>query len=129
MQAMIHYSTGQILHTCFAKGRVHDFKLFKKSMKSLHFRPFILADKGYLGLAKTGLRGLIPFKANKQRPLDPYLKYLNKQINRRRITVEHTFGALKRFKILNSLYRNRRTRIALRFNLIAAIFNLELLKK
>lgn len=80
MQAMIHYSTGQILHTCFAKGRVHDFKLFKKSMKSLHFRPFILADKGYLGLAKTGLRGLIPFKANKQRPLDPYLKYGNTPI-------------------------------------------------
>ncbi|TEU25848.1 IS5/IS1182 family transposase, partial [Alkanindiges illinoisensis] len=35
----------------------------------------------------------------------------------------------KRFNILSSPYRNRRSRISLRFNLIAAIFNLELVKR
>ncbi|WP_240687842.1 transposase [Alkanindiges illinoisensis] len=129
MQAMIHYKTGQILSTCFAKGRVHDFKLFKISMKFLNFKPFVLADKGYLGLAKIGFTSLLPFKATKRQPLDPYLKHINKEINRRRIKVEHTFGALKRFNILSSPYRNRRSRISLRFNLIAAIFNLELVKR
>lgn len=128
MQAIIHYSTGQILSSCFAKGRVHDFKLFKRSMRSLYFKPLVLADKGYLGLAKTGLISLLAFKASRRRPLDSYLKHLNREINRRRIRVEHVFGALKRFKILSSPYRNRRKRIGLRFNLIAAIFNLELNK-
>ncbi len=125
---MIHYATGRILSTCFAKGRVHDFNLFKMSMSALRFKPLFLGDKGYLGMAKMGLLCLIPFKANKRQPLDPYLKHLNREINRRRIMIEHTFGALKRFRILSSPYRNRRKRIGLRFNLIAAIFNLELTK-
>ncbi|MBS4171150.1 hypothetical protein NEOC95_002054 [Neochlamydia sp. AcF95] len=35
-------------------------------------------------------------------------------------------GLLKRFKIIADRYRNRRKRFALRFNLIAAIYNWEL---
>lgn len=88
----------------------------------------MMVDKGYAGLAALGFECLIPFKANRRQKLDPHLKYLNREINRRRIAVEHTFGVLKRFKILSSPYRNRRSRIGLRFNLIAAIFNLELIK-
>ena len=128
MQAMIHYATEKILSTSFTKSRMHDFKLFKMSMKALPFKPLFLGDKSYFGLVKMGLPCLIPFKAKQRQPLDPYLKHLNLEINRRRIRIEHTFGALKRFKILSSLYRNRRSRIGLRFNLIAAIFNLELYK-
>ncbi|RYY79124.1 MAG: IS5/IS1182 family transposase, partial [Moraxellaceae bacterium] len=33
------------------------------------------------------------------------------------------------FKILAERYRNRRKRMGLRFNLIAAIYNIELVKK
>lgn len=128
MQVMIHYLTSQIVSTCFAKGRVHDFKLFKISMKSLFFKPVMIVDKRYVGLAAPGFSCLIPFKAKRRQTLDPYYKSPNREINRRRIAIKYTFGALKRFKILSLLYRNRRSRIALRFNLIAAIFNLELLK-
>lgn len=126
MQVMTHYVTGQIVSTCFAKGRVHDFKLFKKSMAYWTFKPLIVADKGYCGIHQLGLKCLIPFKAKKRQALDCYLKRLNLEINRRRIEIEHTFGVLKRFRILSSTYRNRRRRLALRFNLIAAIYNLEL---
>lgn len=129
LQVMIHYQTGQILSSCFAKGRVHDFKLLKMSMKSWRLKPFILADKGYCGLSGLGLMSLIPFKAKRRKPLDLYLKRLNREINKRRIGIEHVFGALKRFRILSSCYRNRRSRLGLRFNLIAAIFNLELINK
>ena len=34
-------------------------------------------------------------------------------------------GFLKRFKIIADKYRNRRRRFGLRFNLIAAIYNME----
>ncbi|MDR2764965.1 MAG: IS5/IS1182 family transposase, partial [Tannerella sp.] len=39
---------------------------------------------------------------------------------------EHAIGFVKRFRILSEHYRNRRKRFGLRFNLIAAICNLEL---
>ena len=96
-------------------------------MKSWTFKPFILADKGYCGLSGLGLMSLMPFKAKPRQPLDRYLKRLNREINKKRISIEHVFGALKRFRILASRYRNRRSRLGLRFNVIAAISNLELI--
>ncbi|MGL4825804.1 MAG: IS5/IS1182 family transposase, partial [Alphaproteobacteria bacterium] len=36
-------------------------------------------------------------------------------------------GLLKRFKIISDRYRNRRRRFALRFNLIAGIYNWEII--
>lgn len=43
--------------------------------------------------------------------------------------IEHGFGTLKKtFKILAERYRNRGKRLGLKFNLIAEIYNLELLK-
>jgi hypothetical protein len=45
---------------------------------------------------------------------------------RKRIVIEHIFRKLKVFRILSERYRNRRKRFALRFNLIAAIYNREL---
>ena len=70
----------------------------------------------------------MPFKASKKRPLISLQKWFNAEISRRRIRVEHVIGKLKRFKILAERYRNRRKRMGLRFNLIAAIYNIELVK-
>ena len=41
-----------------------------------------------------------------------------------RIYAEHVIGRLKVFRSLSERYRNRRKRFRLRFNLIAAIYNL-----
>ena len=43
-----------------------------------------------------------------------------------RVINENVIGMLKRFKIISERYRNRRKRFGLRFNLIAAIYNMEL---
>lgn len=43
-----------------------------------------------------------------------------------RIVAEHTNRRLKIWRILAERYRNRRRRFGLRFNLIAALVNLEL---
>lgn len=61
--------------------------------------------------------------------MNPELKIYNKEINKRRIGIEHVFGRLKIFKILAERYRNRGKRLGFRFNLIAGIYNLELSKK
>ncbi|MCG2916240.1 transposase family protein, partial [Escherichia coli] len=72
---------------------------------------------------------LLPLKAKKRCKLDPELKLYNREINKRRIGIEHVFGSLKTFKILAERYRNRGKRLGLRFNLIAGMYNLELSKK
>ena len=50
----------------------------------------------------------------------------NQHWARGRIQIEPVIGELKVFAILYQRYRNRRRRFSFRFNLIAAIYNLEL---
>jgi|GEM_PF-4257297 len=53
--------------------------------------------------------------------------HTNRALSSQRVIVENVIGLLKRFKIISDRYRNRRKRFSLRFNLIAAIHNFELL--
>jgi len=53
-------------------------------------------------------------------------KASNRALSRKRILVENVIRRFKIFRILSERYRNRRKRFGLRFNLIAAICNMEL---
>ena len=90
---------------------------------------FILVDKGYQGIDTVYSNSLLPLKAKKRGNLHSELKKYNREINKRRIGIEHVFGRLKTFKILAGCYRNRGKRLGLRFNLIAGIYNRELSEK
>ncbi|NHC05117.1 transposase family protein [Acinetobacter sp. 187] len=129
VQAIIYYRTQQVLSLCTSRGAVHDFELFKSNLNQIPKGSFILADKGYQGMYKLYPNSLLPLKAKKRYKLDPELKVYNQEINKRRIGIEHVFGSLKTFKILAERYRNRGKRLGLRFNLIAGIYNIELIKK
>jgi hypothetical protein len=54
-------------------------------------------------------------------------KAFNRAISSQRVLNENVIGCIKRFHIVSDKYRNRRKRFALRFNLIAAFYNLNLL--
>lgn len=108
---------------------MHDFQLFKKQRKKQKFKALLLVDKGYQGLNRLGMNCLIPFKSSKNKPLTLLHKQINREIGKRRIRIEHVNGKLKTFRILAERYRNRRKRMGLRLNLIAAIYNMELIKK
>lgn len=63
-QIVIHYCTGQILSTAYAAGAVHDFKLLKRTLKTL-LRPVrVLADKGYQGPQRLSIPCVLPTKGN-----------------------------------------------------------------
>lgn len=68
-----------------------------------------------------------PRKKMPKQPLSAPDKQLNRQLAKQRVVVEQVIGKLKVFKNLAERYRNRRKRFGLRFNLIAAIYNFELL--
>ncbi|OTG94848.1 hypothetical protein B9T35_05620 [Acinetobacter sp. ANC 3832] len=97
-----------------SKGAVHDFELFKRNLHLIPKDSFVFADKGYQGIYDIYERSLIPIKAKRGCKLDPELKKYNREINKRRIGVEHVFDVLKTFRILSERYRNRGKRLGLR---------------
>ncbi len=115
----------RILATDFGQGKVHDFALFKASGVRLLEETECIADSGYQGIQKLHPNSEIPAKRSKHHPLTPEQKRQNRELARERISAEHVIGRLKVFRILSERYRNRRKRFGLRFNLIAAIYNLE----
>ena len=86
-----------------------------------------LADAGYQGLADLHTNSQTPQKKSKHHPLTIEQKVANRELARQRIYVEHVIRRVKIFRILSERYRNRRKRFGLRFNLIASLYNLELM--
>lgn len=117
--------TGKIIATAFCEGKKQDFALFKASRTVLDVSILSLADSGYQGIDKLHANSQTPKKKSKLHPLTVEQKAANREISRVRITVENVIGRLKVFRILAERYRNRRKRFGLRFNLLAAICNLE----
>jgi len=118
----------QISCTAFANWKRHDFRLFKESKTQIHPAIGVVTDTGFQGLQKIHAKTQMPKKRSKKNPLTKEDKRNNQQLSKERVLNENVIGSLKRFKILSDRYRNRRKRFALRFNLIAGIYNLELVK-
>lgn len=106
------------MSTSFSKGKKHDFKLYKESSIRLNSNTLLTLDKGYQGIKKYHNNAELPKKNTKKKPISKEDKLLNKEINSKRVIVEHIFGKLKLFKILSYPYRNRRKRFSIRFNSI-----------
>lgn len=122
---MADHKTTEIVATAFSYGSKHDFQLFKDDGNEMAEHVRVLADAGYQGLAEFHENCQTPFKKSKYHPLTKRQKQINRRLARKRIVIEHIFRKLKVFRILSERYRNRRKRFALRFNLIAAIYNFE----
>ncbi len=118
--------TRKILATAFANGHTHDFQLFRDSRAEISKHIGVLGDAGYQGLMEVHTNSQTPFTKTKLHPLTQEQKASNRALSRKRILIENIIRRLKIFRILSERYRNRRKRFGLRFNLIAAIYNLEL---
>jgi transposase len=125
-QLIANPKTAEIVATAFSYGSKNDFQLFKDNGSDIAEHIRILADAGYQGLAELHENCQTPFKKSKYHPLTKKEKQRNRTLARKRILIEHIFRKLKVFRILSERDRKRRTRFALRFNLIAAIYNLQL---
>jgi transposase len=123
---VVNQDNRQIICTAFGKGRVHDFRLFKRHRLPLLPEQLCLADKGYQGMAKLHSSSCTPMKKPRKAKLDKFERQHNRLLARLRVVVEQVHRKLKVFRILSERYRNRRKRFGLRFNLIAAILNFEL---
>ena len=120
--------TKQIICTDFANGKKHDFRLFKESRTKIHPEVKVITDTGYQGIKNLHGKSELPKKKTKKYPLTKEDKKKNQEIASERVVNENVIGMIKRFKIISDKYRNRRKRFGLRFNLISAIYNMELQK-
>jgi DDE superfamily endonuclease len=111
--------------TSFCNGKRHDFRLFKESKVHIGQDAEVITDTGYQGIKKLHAKTELPKKRSKKHPLTKEDKKNNQRLASQRVLSENVIGLLKRFKIIADRYRNRRKRFALRFNLIAGIYNYE----
>jgi transposase len=116
-----------ILCTAGCEGKRNDFRLLKDSRVRFKKGTCVLADSGYQGIETLHGNALTPKKKSKYHTLTEYEKRYNRKLSGERVCVENVLGWLKRFRILAERYRNRRRRFGLRFNLIAGLYNYELL--
>ena len=98
------------------KGKIYDFKLFKKSKVKLPKVSQILGDKGYQGILKIHENSATLLKKPKGGKLTKDQKRYNRELNRLRVAVEYVNRRLKIFKILSNQYRNRHSRFGLKAN-------------
>ncbi len=125
---MVDKKTKRVICTAYTNGKRHDFRLFKESKIKIHPEIKVLTDTGYQGIQKIHAKSELPKKKRKKNPLTKEDKTNNQRIARDRVPNENVIGMIKRFKIVSDKYRNRRKRFGLRFNLISAIYNMELPK-
>ena len=85
-----------------------------------------MVDTGYQGIVKLHSNVEIPKKRSKKNPLTIQDKERNKAISSERVLIENIIREVKIFRMIAEKYRNRRKKFGLRFNLIAAIYNLNL---
>ena len=115
--------TRQVLCVQIAKGKEHDFSIYKRSKLIIHKASELLADKGYQGIQRLHPNSRTPKRKPPKNELSREDQARNKEIASLRRVVEHVIRRLKVFRILAGPYRNRRKRLGLRVNLIAAIYN------
>ena len=65
-------------------------------------------------------------KKSKKNPLTKADKKQNHRLSSSRVVIENVIRDINIFRIIAEKYRNRRKQFGLRFNLIAAVFNLNI---
>ena len=125
-QVVVNKASKQIIRTYMAPGRKHDRKPFTCSGVRFRETAEVIADSGYQGPRNEHANTSLPTRKSKKQPLTREQRCKDREQSRKRILIENVMGFLRRFKIIADRYRNRRKRFGLRFNLIAAIYNMEL---
>lgn len=113
-----------ILSVVCAKGRRHDFTVFKRNRIFLHPKSHLLADSGYQGLQKLHKNTTLPIKKKKGNSLTAEAKAHNKALSKQRIFIENVNRHCKIFRIVKEVYRGKHKNYSLTWRLVAALINL-----
>lgn len=91
------------------KGRKHDYRIYKKNHPDIPKDVMGMYDLGFLGVENDypEQRSSLPIKKEKGCELTAEEKEYNKNHSRKRIVIEHTICKIKKYRIMNDVFRNR----------------------
>lgn len=101
---------GMILHkTGHARGRKHDYAIFKENHPKTPEVVENHLDLGYLGVQRDfpTVRSVLPIRKKRKRKLSKKERRYNRKLSRERVVVEHTISRVKKFNIMSNRFRNR----------------------
>jgi hypothetical protein len=90
-------------------GKKHDYKIYKKNHPDIPKYVERIYDLGFLGVKKDfpEEKSSLPIKKKRNHELTVVEKEYNRNHSRRRIVIEHVICRLKKYKIMNDIFRNR----------------------
>ncbi len=118
---------GQIVHKPpHSPGRPHDYKMFQAKHPTMlpdGLQTFV--DLGYEGMRNNfpEFNPVLPCKRKGGRKLTARQKEFNRNQSKIRITVEHTIAHIKKFRIMQGIFRNRLRRYDCISNIICSLVN------
>jgi hypothetical protein len=130
---------GLIIHkTQHARGRTHDYKLFKHCHPHLPHNVQLGLDLGYLGvnLDFPDMNCVLPFKKSnpgrgkrgvKAQELSTEKEAVNTALGKERVVSEHTNSRLKKFLIWGDKFRNRLKNYDIMTDIVCGLLNLRIL--
>jgi len=109
-QLMVN-NRGFIIHKAnhHKKGKRHDYDVYKKDHPVTPKQVVNVMDLGYVGIEKDFPEQLsaLPYKKKRNQDLSPEEKNYNRIHSKKRIVIEHTICRLKKYRIMNDVFRNR----------------------
>jgi len=90
-------------------GRKHDYKIYKDNHPKLPNEVTSMYDLGFLGVEYDypEQKSSLPIKKKRNQVLTKEEEEYNRNHSRRRIVVEHAICRIKKYKIMNDVFRNR----------------------
>jgi len=91
------------------RGRRHDYRIYKKNHPDLPKDVMGMYDLGFLGVEDDfpEQKSSLPIKKEKGCELTAEQKEYNRNHSKKRIVIEHVIARLKKYRILNDVFRNR----------------------
>ncbi len=109
MQLMVN-NQGIIIHKLgYKKGRKHDYDIYKKNHPITPKQVLNVFDLGYLVIEKDFPEQLssIPNRKKRNVELSKEEKEYNRLHSKKRIVIEHAICRIKKYRILENVFRNR----------------------
>jgi hypothetical protein len=106
-------------------GRKHDYKIYKKNHPKLPLDVLSLYDLGFLGVEREFPKQLssLPIKKEKGCELIKEEREYNKIHSAKRILIEHVICRLKKYRIMNDVFRNRLIRYDRVSDIVSGLVN------
>jgi hypothetical protein len=108
------------------RGRKHDYNVYKNNRPAdIPKEVLNMLDLGFFGVEEDypEQRSSLPIKKEKGRELTVEQKEYNKNHSAKRIIIEHVFARLKKYKIMNDVFRNKLRRYDRISSIVAGLVN------